>query len=145
MMNLLFPESQMFLFPGALLINSWERVYRNALGPYMSENLFILPWKWKLLGGFQLFVTPGLYSPWNSPGQNTGMGSCSLLQEILLTQGSNPDLLHCRWILYCEPPGNTRGNLGIWGIATMICSASANVNLLSIRTRCHTSRFLVAY
>ena len=24
----------------------------------------------------------GLYSPWNSPGQNTGVGSCSLLQGI---------------------------------------------------------------
>ena len=42
----------------------------------------------------------GLYSPWNSPGQNTGMGSLSLLQGIFLTQGLNPDLLHCKWILY---------------------------------------------
>ena len=42
----------------------------------------------------------GLYSPWNSPGQNTGVGSLSLLQGIFLTQGSNPGLLHCRWILY---------------------------------------------
>ena len=42
----------------------------------------------------------GLYSPWNSPGQNTGMGSFSLLQGIVPTQGSNPGLLHCRWILY---------------------------------------------
>ena len=42
----------------------------------------------------------GLYSPWNSPGQNTGMGSLSLLQGIFPTQGSNPGLLHCRWILY---------------------------------------------
>jgi len=42
----------------------------------------------------------GLYSPWNSPGQNTGMGSLSLLQEIFPTQGSNPGLLHCRRILY---------------------------------------------
>ena len=42
----------------------------------------------------------GLYSPWNSPGQNTGVGSCSLLQGIFPTQGSNPGLLHCRWILY---------------------------------------------
>ena len=42
----------------------------------------------------------GLYSPWNSPGQNTGGGSCSLLQGIFPTQGSNPGLLHCRWILY---------------------------------------------
>ena len=40
-----------------------------------------------------------LYSPWNSPGQNTGVGSPSLLQGIFPTQGSNPDLLHCRWIL----------------------------------------------
>ena len=43
---------------------------------------------------------PGLYSPWNSPGQNTGVGSLSLLQGIFPTQGSNPCLLHCRWILY---------------------------------------------
>ena len=42
----------------------------------------------------------GLYSPWNSPGQNTGMGILSLLQEIFPTQGLNPGLLHCRWILY---------------------------------------------
>ena len=41
-----------------------------------------------------------LYSPWNSPGQNTGVGSLSPLQGILPTQGSNPGLPHCRWILY---------------------------------------------
>ena len=41
-----------------------------------------------------------LYSPWYSPGQNTGMGSLSLLQGIIPTQGSNPGLPHCRWILY---------------------------------------------
>ena len=28
----------------------------------------------------------GLYSPWNSPGQNTGVGSCSILQGIFPTQ-----------------------------------------------------------
>ena len=42
----------------------------------------------------------GLYSPWNSLGQNTGAGSHSLLQGIFPTQGSNPGLPHCRWILY---------------------------------------------
>ena len=42
----------------------------------------------------------GLYSPWNSPGNYTGVGSCSLLQGIFSTQGLNPGLLHCRWILY---------------------------------------------
>ena len=38
------------------------------------------------------------YSPWNSPGQNTGVGSLSLLQGIFPIQGLNPGLLHC--ILY---------------------------------------------
>ena len=42
----------------------------------------------------------GLYSPLNSPGQNTGVGGLSLLQEIFPTQGSNQGLLHCRQILY---------------------------------------------
>ena len=42
----------------------------------------------------------GLYSPLNSPGQNTGVGSHSLLQEIFPTQRSNPGLLHYRQILY---------------------------------------------
>ena len=41
-----------------------------------------------------------IYSPWNSPGQNTGVGSLSLLQRIFPTQGSNLGLPHCRWILY---------------------------------------------
>ena len=42
----------------------------------------------------------GLYSPWNSPGQNTRVGSLSLLQRVFPTQGSNPSLPHCMWILY---------------------------------------------
>ena len=42
----------------------------------------------------------GLRSPWNSPGQNTGLGSLSLLQGIFPTQESNSDLPHCRQILY---------------------------------------------
>ena len=42
----------------------------------------------------------GLYSPWNFPGQNTRVGSLSLLQGIFPTQGSNPGLLDCRHILY---------------------------------------------
>ena len=42
----------------------------------------------------------GPCNPWNSPGQNTGVGSLSLLQGIFPNQGSNPSLPHCRWILY---------------------------------------------
>ena len=36
------------------------------------------------------------YSPWNSPGQNPGVGSLSLLQGVFPTQGLNPGLLHCK-------------------------------------------------
>ena len=42
----------------------------------------------------------GLYSPWNSPGQNSRAGSLVLLQGIFATLGSNLGLLHCRLILY---------------------------------------------
>ena len=52
--------------------------------------------KWKSL-------SPGpwtIYSPWSSPGQNTGVGSLCLLQGIFPIQGSNPGLPHCRWIFY---------------------------------------------
>ena len=41
-----------------------------------------------------------LCSPWNSPGQKTGVGSLSLLQGIFPTQGLNPGLPHYKWILY---------------------------------------------
>ena len=41
-----------------------------------------------------------LYSLWNSPGQNTGVGSHSFLQGIFPTQRSNSGILLCRWILY---------------------------------------------
>ena len=41
-----------------------------------------------------------LYSPWNSPGQNTWVGSCSLLQGVFPTQGWSPGLPHCKQILY---------------------------------------------
>ena len=51
----------------------------------------------------------GLYSPWNSPGQNTRVGSLSLLQEIFPTQGSNPGLPHYRQICYqLSHQGSTR-------------------------------------
>ena len=44
--------------------------------------------------------TDRLYSSWNSPGENPGVGSLSLLQGIFPIQGSNPGLTCCRQILY---------------------------------------------
>ena len=54
--------------------------------------------KWKSSGCIWLFVD--IYSPWtvqfmNSPGQNTGVSSLSLLQGIFPTQESNQGLLFC--------------------------------------------------
>ena len=43
---------------------------------------------------------PGSSVHMDSPGKNTGVGSHVHLQGISPTQGSNPGLLHCRWILY---------------------------------------------
>ena len=54
----------------------------------------------------------GLCSPWNSPGQNTGVGSLSLLQ-IFPTQGLNPGLPHCGQILYQL---SHQGSTDIWAI-----------------------------
>ena len=56
-------------------------------------------WKWKSLSHVWLLVTSWTI-PWNSPGQNTGVCSLSLLQGIFPTLGLNPGLPHCRWILY---------------------------------------------
>ena len=52
-----------------------------------------------------------LVTPWNFPGKNTGVGCHSFLREILPIQGRNPGLLHCRRILYCQPPGKLKERL----------------------------------
>ena len=61
-------------------------------------------------------ATPWTYRPWNSPGQNTGMGSPSLLREIFPAQGSNLDLPHCRQILYHL---SHKGSPGILGVGSL--------------------------
>ena len=43
---------------------------------------------------------PGSSVHGDFPGKTTGVGCHALLQGIVPTQGSNPGLLHCRWILY---------------------------------------------
>ena len=44
-------------------------------------------------------IPPGSSVHGDSPGKNTGVGCHALLQGIFLTQGSNSQLRHCRWIL----------------------------------------------
>ena len=57
-------------------------------------------WKPKSLSPVQLFAIPWSLQSMESPGQNTGVGSLSLLQGIFPTQGWNPGLPYCRRILY---------------------------------------------
>ena len=68
-----------------------------------------------------------LLCPWDSPSKNTRVGCYALLQRIFLTQGSNPGLPHCRWILY---------HLSHQG---SFCLPSRAFNLLGARTsqNCH--------
>ena len=71
-----------WLWPFFLLI--WQEVKRSESHSVESNSLW----------------PHGLYSPWNFPGQNTGVGSLSLLQAFFPTQGSNPGLPHCRLFVY---------------------------------------------
>ena len=41
-----------------------------------------------------------LLFPWHFQGMETGVGCHALLQGIFYTQGLNPRLLHCKWILH---------------------------------------------
>ena len=87
------------------------RILPTALQiPYMdysrlANQLPSLKFPWTPLSGSRSVLSDslrphGLYNPWNSPGQNTGVGSLSLLQGIFPIQGSNPGLPHCRRIIY---------------------------------------------
>ena len=88
----------------------WRRLLRVPWTASRSNQSILREWV-KVAQSCLTFCDPhGLYSPWNSPGQNTGVGSLSLLQGIFLTQGSNPGLPHCRQVLYSWATGKPKGN-----------------------------------
>ena len=84
-------------------------LWRKDVQKGVSENLILnnsqrlLKWcmnmKWKSLSHVWLFATPWIVHE-NSPGQNTGVGSLSLLQGFFPTQGLQPGLPYCWRILY---------------------------------------------
>ena len=74
----------------------------------------------------------GLYSPRNSPGQNTGVGSCSLLRGITPTQRLNLGLPHCRQILYQLSHKGSLNNT-LEGINSKITEAEEWINDLKNR------------
>ena len=83
-----FIEFATTLLPFSVLV-SWPKAY-VILVPGESESRSVVSDS----------LWPHGLSPWNSPGQNTGVGGLSPLQGIFPTQGSNPGLPHCGQILY---------------------------------------------
>ena len=83
---------------------------------------------------------PTLYRPWNSPGQNTGVGSLYLLQGIFLTQRLNPNLSHCWQIFFFfflpfEPQGKPK-NTGVLSpslLQQIFLTQKLNLGLLHCR------------
>ena len=55
------------------------------------------------LGDRKDYTAHGILQARNSPGKNTGMGRCSLLQGISLTQESNCGLLKGRFFTTMPP------------------------------------------
>ena len=90
----------------------WWEVSSFSTWGEVREHQLCLTWnqKWVMEMQFRRYESHSvvsdslrphvLYSLWNSPGQDTRVGSLSVLQGIFPTQGSNPGLLHCRRILY---------------------------------------------
>ena len=67
---------------------------------FLHDSVMVVKWSESCSVVFNSLRLHWLYSPWNSPGQNTGVGSLSLLQQIFLTKELNWGLLHCKRILY---------------------------------------------
>ena len=67
---------------------------------------------------------PTLCASMDYTGQSTVAGSLSLLQGIFPSQGSNPGLPHCRWILYQLGHQGSKGppNGGSRAVGQLICT-----------------------
>ena len=92
----------------------------------------------KLLNHVQLFVTQWTIQFRNSPGQNTGVGNLSLLQGIFPTQGSNPGLPPCKWILYQL---SHKGSPRIWEWAAYPFSSGSSQPRNWTRVSCIAVKF----
>ena len=78
---------------------------------HSTDGIFYLPSGHNFVGWVRVLVTQlcltlcdpmdliRLLCPWNSPGQNTGVGCHAFFQGIFLNHGSNPGLSHCGQIL----------------------------------------------
>ena len=88
----------------------WLKIQVLILAFIVGRFSSLHPWESSIISNWLSVISDSLWlhglqparllCPWNSPGKNTGVGSCSLLQVIFPTQGSNPGFPRCREILY---------------------------------------------
>ena len=97
-------ELKLFNRGKAILTSSSLLSEKSGLESWTPPHILSLSSHWKWSESLSVVSDSlrlhGLYSSWNSPGQNTGEGSLSLPQGIFPTQESNPGLPYCRQILY---------------------------------------------
>ena len=102
----------------ACLMDSWDSscsyYHRKKVKVLVAQSCLILcdPMDWQ--------EPARLFCPWNTPGNNTGVGIHSFLQGIFPTQRSNPGLPPSRQILYhLRDEQNIR--IIYWGIIDLQC------------------------
>ena len=115
----------------------------KSAGPLAAPKV-----RWKSLSCVRLFATPTdfgpPYSPWNSPGQNTRVGSLSLLQGIVPTQGSKPRSPTLQSdSLPAEPQGKPK-NTGVGSLSLLqgvLPTHRSNLDLLHCRRILHQPNY----
>ena len=111
----------------------WEKVYeyqKSVVHESKNESCSVLS---------NSLWPHGLYSPWNSQGQNTGVHCLSLLQGIFPTQGLNPGLPHCRQIYQL----NHKGSPGIPELVAYPFSSGSSRSRNRTRVSCIAGKFFI--
>ena len=94
--------------PLALGFSQYQGLFQGVSSFHQFSSVQLLSTVWLFATPLTHIVHGLIYSPWNSPGQNTGIGSLSLLQGIFLTQQLKPGLPHCRILYQLSHKGSLR-------------------------------------
>ena len=101
--NIVFKYMNMECFPSILMILHFQKWFKTFIEKFCTtlKYLFLNESESAICSVVSDSLRHhGIYSLWNFPGQNTGVGSLTLLQRIFPTQELNPCLPLWKWILY---------------------------------------------
>ena len=105
--------------------------FKCMLSHFRHVQFIVTPWT----------VAHRLLCPWDSPGKNTGVGCHALLQQIPLTQESNPSLLcllQCRRLVFHPWVGKTPLEKGMATYSSILAGEShGQRSLASYSPWCH--------